>query len=685
MAETRFKNFLPIIIILTCITLALRQVVFFEYTMKWDIMDQFFPCRFFISECLNHKIFPLWCPYINFGYPFYADPQGGTFYPLTWVISLVSGYNVYSIAYDYIIHVTIAAVAFYYLLKGLKFDKFTAVVFGCVYALSGIFVSNAQHLTWAISLAWMPLIILNFKNIFDGPNIKNALGLALFSYLGLTGGYPGIFIILFYFFLVYAMVRFFILIKNKQSSEVARRFWFLSASGLVFLLLSAGFLYSFIEAIPHISRGTPIDLHEANNNPLSPKAMVSFLFPFATTCTATHFDTDISMTNVYCGFLLLPLLVIAFFKGRIQNFEKAFFAFAFICLMAALGKYFFVRGLLFKTLPGLNMIRHASIFRVFAVFGFILIAATGFDYLLKSIREKSNLSFIKKMLSGYFGFLLFVAVVVFIKSKEQMVFLSPFNAASVNIFNATKNVYSHILFQTIIQLLFLGAVLIALYTGFLNEKRKAILICAIVLSEIIISVQLNLPATIVSDVKPAELQAKLNKMSKGFPVPELKPMDSFTHFSDGTTPPIWYNISFFKKIPAKDGFNNFCLQSVFDLDSSRRRSEFLKRPVVFFSDSEVRFGITKFGPNEVMVHYQANKNSKISLQQNFYRGWIAFIDGQEQQIYPELCTMNFPVPSGEHIVRFAYRRPLVKWMFIFSMGLLMFIGIFLVAVRNRKT
>lgn len=120
MPENRFKNFLSIIIILACIMLAFRQVAFFDYTMKWDIMDQFFPCRFFISECLRHKIFPFWCPYISFGYPFYADPQGGTFYPLTWIISFISGYNVYSIAYDYLIHVAIAGIAFYYLLKGRK-------------------------------------------------------------------------------------------------------------------------------------------------------------------------------------------------------------------------------------------------------------------------------------------------------------------------------------------------------------------------------------------------------------------------------------------------------------------------------------------------------------------------------------------------------------------------------------
>ena len=648
------------------------------------MMNQFLPCRYFISECLHHHIFPLWCPYINFGYPFYADPQSGLFYPITWLIALTTGYNVYTIGLEYVLHIGIAAIAFFYLLKSFELDNYTATVFGIIYCMSGVFVSNAQHLPWIISMGWMPMVMLSFKNVFDKRSWKNALSLALFLYLAITGGYPGFFIILFYFFLVYTIVKIGGSFRANGFSTVLPVILLFGLSAIVLLMLTGGYLYSFIHALPYIARGKPVSLHEANNVAVTPHSLISFLFPFATACNFFKLDTDISMANTYCGFLLLPLLFIAVVKTRMQYFHKAIIAFAVICLLAATGKYFYVRTLLYNFLPGMNMLRHAAIFRVFTVFGFVFIAATGFNWLVNAIRNKTDAIFIKRVFIAYFLCLLAVLIGVLFKNSHGVMLLWPFNTTTVASFNARQGVYAHITTQLVFQLVVLFLFIAVLLLRQLQSNNRLILLSGLVVFEMFLSVQLNLPATVISDVHPADLQAKLDKLSTGFPVPPLSPMDGFTHFSDGSTLPIWYNLSFFKKTPAKDGFNSFYLQSVDDFYASSKRDSFLKQPVVFFKNPDTKFELQKFEPNHIIIQSQSGQDDIVRLQQNFYTGWKIFIDDKESVPAHELCSMSSKIPAGNHLISIEFNQKPVKYLFLLSLVTAFLLVGLILTVRAKK-
>ena len=667
------------------VTACFQTLVFASFTMKWDMMNQFLPCRYFISECLNHHIFPLWCPYINFGYPFYADPQSGLFYPITWLVALTAGYNVYAIGLEYVLHVAIAAISFYYLLKSFELDNYTAVVFGIVYCMSGMFVSNAQHLPWIITLAWLPLVLLSFKNVFDKPTWKSALSFALFLYLGITGGYPGFFIILFYFFAVYALVKLGGSLRAKDVSTVRNVILLFALAGIVFLLLTGGYLYSFIHALPYIARGKPVTLHEANNVAVTPHSLISILFPFATACASFKLDTDISMANLYCGFLLLPLLFIAVVKNHWQFFHKAIFTFALICLLAAVGHYFYVRTLLYNFLPGMNMMRHAAIFRVFTVFGLVFIAATGFNCLVNAIRNKTDATFIKRVFVAYLLCLLAVLVAVLFKNSHGVMLLWPFDTITIAAFNARHGVYAHVTTQLVFQLVLLFLFIALLLSQQLQSSVRLVLLSGLVIIEMLLSVQLNLPATVISDVHPADLQAKLDKLSTGFPVPPLSAMDGFTHFSDGSTLPVWYNLSFFKKIPAKDGFNSFYLQSVDDLNASSQRDSFLQKPVVFCKNPDSKFQITAFEPNNISIKSQCQTADVLCLQQSFYPGWKVLVDDKEEVPQHELCAMTVSVPKGNHTIRFEYRQKRVKYLFGLSVITALLVMLLLLGAKLKPS
>ncbi len=684
MTEKFKSNLVSIVIISAVPVLALWQVSFFSNTMKWDILDQFLPCRYFISECWKQQVFPLWCPYINLGYPFTGDPQSGFFYPVTWLLSVLGGYTVYSIALEYVFHVVIAAAGFYLLLRNFEMGKTTSVAWGLTYSLSGLFIGNAQHLSWITAMAWIPFILLQFNRMLYQPNFSNALKFALFLYLGLTGGYPGFYVILIYFFGVCVAGRFASLLFQKRTDTLKDVSKYFIVAVVLFVVFSCGYLYSFIEAMPHIARGKPVTLAEANSVAFTPSAMISLLFPFATASKLYSLGTDISMANGYMGFMFFPFLLLGVFKTRLKPFQKWLLAFACICLLASLGKYCFVRTLLYHYLPGMNMIRHAAIFRVFALLGFMVVGANGFQWFIDSIRG-SNLTLAKRLLITYSILLLLAVVFFFISTGHVNNMVAPYNSTDIFLFNQTESVYTHLLLQSTIQLVLSLLVLVVLLYRNITPAAKSICCCVIVVIDMVIAAQLNLPATVISETKPSELQSKLNEYPKGFPVPPLQPMASISHISNGTTLPIWYNMSFYRKTPSHDGFNSFYLQGADDFKTSAEAVDVMANPYIFSRDGNVNLEVRKFSPSEIKVHYSSSRSSDIILQQNFYEGWKVETDNS-----PSLLLMAYgnllscQVPEGDHTVTFTYNRPEIKFLFWLTVASFMLAVIFLLVKSNRS-
>src|SRR5687768_2172542 len=99
------KNFLFYFLLVVFPFLAFWQIGWMQNTMKWDMIDQFFPYRYFIGECFNAGVLPSWNPYQFLGEPFHADPQSGFWYPVTWLLTLAGGYSVYTMNFEFVLHI----------------------------------------------------------------------------------------------------------------------------------------------------------------------------------------------------------------------------------------------------------------------------------------------------------------------------------------------------------------------------------------------------------------------------------------------------------------------------------------------------------------------------------------------------------------------------------------------------
>ncbi len=101
-----------------------------------------------------------WTNQILCGFPWYADPQSQTFYPLKHVFSLLpGGWNLYIIL-AYALAGFFAALYAYSLTSCWT----AALIAGCIFAFNGFLLSNLRHTTMLHSAVWLPLGLWAIRN-----------------------------------------------------------------------------------------------------------------------------------------------------------------------------------------------------------------------------------------------------------------------------------------------------------------------------------------------------------------------------------------------------------------------------------------------------------------------------------------------------------------------------------------
>jgi len=95
----------------------------------------------------------IWTTKILCGFPWYADPQSQTFYPLKQIFSVLpAGWNLYIIA-----AYTLAGFFAALYAVSVTGSWTAALIAGCIYAFNGFLLSNLRHTTILHSAIWLPL------------------------------------------------------------------------------------------------------------------------------------------------------------------------------------------------------------------------------------------------------------------------------------------------------------------------------------------------------------------------------------------------------------------------------------------------------------------------------------------------------------------------------------------------
>jgi hypothetical protein len=663
-------------------------VSFMQFSMKFDMMDWFYPMRYLIGECLQNNVLPTWNPYTNLGYPLHTDPQSGALYPVVWLLGGLFGYSVYTIHLEFILHILLAFYGMKKLSEEIGVTENISIIVGLSYACCGFFVGNAQHLSWVISVAWIPFVLCYYLKLIRVNNWQNALWVAVFSFLLLTGGYPAFIITLFYLLGIVFLVRLSFYFKTKNFLE-ARKFVLNNCLfGIAFLLQSLCFLKYFLESLPFLVRTESLSLSDVQLLPFSPQSFLSFILPAITGGNTDFFKTDPSMSNGYIGLIGFLFALLYLWKKPDWKSITLWICGAFF-LLVALGDYFFLREWLFDYIPMMNLFRYPSLFRVFALISLLLL----FGLSIKRYQNKNVPSYDwKKLRIGGFLFLfLLTGIFIYAFQKSDLQLPTAWSGTSmVDFLNKSTN-SQMVLIQAPIQITLLS---LLLFKTFFRKGISFIKFALIlILVDLFLSVQLNSFLTITSEASVYELQEKVKELPKGFPIP-TENLSSVSHQGGRHFYPIWYNQNILRKKIAHNGYNNFKFKDYRSFTARADHMKILENSLLYDSGnagmdstSTARKGaieITSFLPNRIEAQISFKEDGELTLLQYFYPGWKVKLNGAEIPAFKkEAIFLAAKVPKGEHQLIFEFYPIHFKGYLFLSGGFFLLILIYFIGKSTK--
>jgi hypothetical protein len=684
------KKYLYYLLLFLTAVLAMLPVVLLHHPLKYDMIDQAYPWRYFIGECLQNGNLPLWNPYQLLGSPIHADPQSSAWYPVTWFFGYFFGYDIYVISFDFFLHIFLAGMGMFYLGKQLKFRDETAFIMGISYMLSGFFIGNAQHFMWIISGTWIPFITGAFLALKNSPSVSGAIKLGLAFFMIMTGGYPA-----FIFLLLYMLAAIFILfavdhIRKREFATLLRFAKFLGLAAVFTILAGIVIIISVYHLQDAMTRGSGVTLKQALFGAFTLKSFISFLLPFASIRNMDFYGTDLSMSNAYFGLLTLVFFLTGLMVRR-SKLVNLFLFWGLFCLTASVGSILPVRELLYHYVPFMSLFRFPALFRIFFILSFIIVAGFAFDGWRKEPQRITRKLWITTL--GVAAVLVaFVVYAVFQKGLN----MNDFIRNQLLVASEKSSIVQHILFQGIVQLIFL-ALFVFLITKWQAKKHALTLLLLIIALDMIIATLLNGPYTVYYDqINSKETYRYARQFREGFPIPGNRPLIENKDSGKLIYQALWRNLNIFQKQVSFEGYNPVHLKGFEEIADNHPKlfETILQNPLVYLSDrispldslafqekdsnylkGRVYFDediykmlkveglmlnagdsviITAYSP--VGIHAVSKTKNKVlvNLLQNNYYGWKASIDGKPVDILTgNMSFISVEVPAGTHDVVFS--------------------------------
>ena len=495
--------------LLLLLLVAFWPLVLLQNTLKWDIVDLTLPWRYWLSECLTNGTLPLWNPFTNMGFP--LGGHYDTWYPISWLFSLLFGYDLLAVQAEYLLHLFIGGLGFYLLAGYFKLAKPIRLMLAMSWMLSGFMVSHAQHLGYIVCAAWLPFIFYYYLAFSRKPSWPDGLKLGLSLSMLLSGGYPGVFVMTAYCLLALFGFRMLKHIKEKNSvPDVGRWVVWHGLVAAVFASLGAVVLVAGFGMQEHIGRGEPLpfttDVWGILSGSLSPKGLWTVLFPFGASADKVFWEGSLSIVNLYFGLVAFAFLVYANWTRQLLSRERVLTVAGILFLMIAMATVFPFRKWMYELLPFMDLFRFSAVFRLFAILCFLLAAGLGIQRFLH--REEGHMR-----IAGGAVFAAAIAGTLFCTYKADWQGIAVFIDHGWLAWYKVAQPFERMAIHGYIQLLLMGGFWLA--TRQRSKQSCTRWLVALTAIDLLIAVQLNLNATVISPHGPQAAQQAIAESPEG--------------------------------------------------------------------------------------------------------------------------------------------------------------------------
>ncbi len=362
-----------------------------------DQLSAGIPIRQFQANELHHLRFPLWDPYLFSGIPFVDAMHGDIFYPSAFLRIFLPAHYVLTLVF--IIHVFLAGLLMFILLRDMGLDIQGAFLWAISYAFTGVIVSQTLpgHDGKVIVSAFLPGVIFAIRRGMHEVKAKWFMLGALFLGLDILSPHVQM---AYYTYLaagIYFVFEWFHLLKEKGGGAAIKAIY------LFVLMVVFSLAIGAIQLVPsylYVSKFSP---RGAGNRgyefaiswSLPWEDYVSaFLAKFSGFLDSYWGRNPFKLNTEYLG--VLPwLFAIAAFAPAAKSRDKwaMLFIFLFFSIMA-LGGYTPLYKLFYSFLPGVKKFRAPAMSFFVVAFSVNVLAAIGY----LSLIEHDTIDFVKKVM-----------------------------------------------------------------------------------------------------------------------------------------------------------------------------------------------------------------------------------------------------------------------------------------------
>lgn len=351
-----------------------------------DVALYHFPLKRVLRDILLQGEFPYWNPMISAGQPLAANPAHEVFYPLTWLILLPD--YIYWFQLLALVHVHIASIATYLLLRSLSVTRASSIVGALAFGLGGFVLSGLQLFPFLFGAAWMPLTFLYGRRAILGRRARDFALAVLFLGIQCLVGEP---VVLLQTGLMLGIYAIGVAVEQRSVASAVRNVALVALIGFAALLLSAVQILPAIDHARDSVRAGGFSFAEVSTWSTPPVRFAELLF--ADIFGSRNVDDDTPrwagrlyparlgafFSSLYFG-LLPAVLAIAGVLARIRG-SGLFIAVATTSVVLALGSHTPLLRLLYDA--GLaDSIRYPEKFVIMLVFAAAVFAGCALDRLL---------------------------------------------------------------------------------------------------------------------------------------------------------------------------------------------------------------------------------------------------------------------------------------------------------------
>lgn len=643
------KHLKPVFILLGILFVAYLPLSSFHFAMKNDAFSDNFPQKYFFSESIHSGYFPLWNPYLNFGFPIYADPGVSFWNPITWLWGSVIGYSAFSLTAEVLLYLFISGMTMYYLMKYFGFSAIIAILISAMYMCSGFFYGSLQYINFLTAAAFLPFLLMNFLKLQKDPNFRNSFLTAISFYMIASGGHPAIPVATLYFLIVVFIL---IIIFAIYQSNIKKRIFYSLISAILFIFFFLPGIYSYINVLPNYLIPKLSDGNKTAT--FSFYSLISLIFPFSTAESSAIFQNDVAMRNIYFSIAGFASIFVGL-RYRIKWVYLFLISGFFISLLSFGG---IIKATFYSHLPLISFIRTNGEFRVFPLLCFCISSGFGLD---KIERHNVFLPTYKLILRV----ILVASIAVIIYSLFSGNILLPVkNIQTGSTTDELKSLISnspfhlYLLTSGLITLFFTAALLVL-------KKPRSVWFPALITSDLIINAIIFLPITGIGRVTLPEIQSIYNQNPKGFPIPPLIPLNELKNYDKKTASLVGDKSFYDKQIGIKEltGYPSYLKTTNAYLNSSLQL-KVEEHPFLFLlsdldhPEKKEQIKITYFSPSQINIKVISSHPDTLILLQNYYPFWNATANGQTIPIKKNLISfMSIPINTSVSNIVFFYRDP----------------------------